>query len=336
MRKPAVPAAPHGSFATMSYDEEPAASATSPPRLIGLDWGSSQLRVWLYGPDGAVLAERNSSDGASRLTGGPAAFDAALGAVAGDWLGLGLPMLACGMVGSAHGWLEAAYVACPTALDRLHEHLAALTTSAGARLHIVPGLIDHPRPGTPDVMRGEETQLIGLLAGDPTLAFACTVVMPGTHSKWVSVREGRVSGFRTRMTGELYALLRQHSVLARLMPDGQSDWHSDGFDAGLNSARQSGGTDLSGQLFAARSLGLTSQLASAALPDYLSGLLIGHELLAGLSNHVGRLVLVGDAALCQRYRHALMRWGTAVQGEHSQTASAGLWRLAAQAGLTDS
>ncbi len=329
----------------------PSEQATAGAALIGLDWGSSQLRCWLLGPGGVVLAERSSADGASRLVGGAGEFDAALCRVAGDWLGLGLPLLACGMVGSAHGWREAAYVACPTALDQLHRHLAVVQTSTGAPLHIVPGLLDDPRPGTPDVLRGEETQVLGLLAGDPALAGGCTVVMPGTHSKWVSLRDGCVTGFRTRMTGELYALLRQHSVLARLMPDQPGEHPAglnlEGFDAGLDSARRAGGADLMAQLFSARSLGLTRQLPAQALADYLSGLLIGHELLAGLPGHemlaglpghemlagrVDPLVLVGDAALCQRYCHALQRLGCTPHSQHSHSAAAGLWQLAAQAG----
>jgi 2-dehydro-3-deoxygalactonokinase len=302
-------------------------------RLIALDWGSTRLRGWLLGDGGAVLAERSSADGASQLTGGAAAFDAALQALAGDWLALNVPVLACGMVGSAHGWREAPYVPCPVALDRLHEHCATLTTAGGALLRIVPGLIDDPADGTPDVMRGEETQLVGLLALDPSLASASTVLLPGTHSKWATLRAGRVTGFRTRMTGELFALLRQHSVLARLMPVGAGDahWRADAFDAGVDSARRGDGRDLGGQLFAVRTLGLTGRWPGDALPDLLSGLLIGHELVAGLAACGNApLALVGESALCRRYERALQAFGVAPAVVQSNTATAGLWHLAQQ------
>ncbi len=305
-------------------------------RLIALDWGSTRLRAWLLGDHGTVLHERGSDDGASCISGGVAAFDTALQTVAGDWLAQGVPAIACGMVGSAHGWREARYGACPADLGRLHEQLLEVPTAAGATLRIVPGLIDEPAGGTPDVMRGEETQIVGLLAQQPALAAACTVLMPGTHSKWVRVQQRRVVSLRTRMTGELYAVLRQHSVLGRLMPASDSSFDAEAFEAGVAAARRGEGRDLSGLLFAVRTLGLTGRLAASALPDYLSGLLIGQELLAGLQQEPGRLALVGEAALCQRYLHALhvlYAVGAMQHSVHTHTASAGLWQIAQQAGL---
>ncbi|MBW8898203.1 MAG: 2-dehydro-3-deoxygalactonokinase, partial [Massilia sp.] len=139
-------------------------------RLVALDWGSTRLRAWLLGDRGAILDERQGGDGASTLQGGAPAFDQALARLAGDWLGQGLPVLACGMVGSAHGWREAPYVACQARVDRLHEHLVEVRTSGGDALRIVPGLIDEPARSTPDVMRGEETQVVGLLHARPELA----------------------------------------------------------------------------------------------------------------------------------------------------------------------
>jgi 2-dehydro-3-deoxygalactonokinase len=317
-------------------DAPPAAPPAPPPtaRLIAIDWGSSRLRAWLLGPGGAVLADRSSDDGASRLVGGAPVFAAALQALAADWLALRLPAIACGMVGSAHGWREARYVGCPAPLAELHRHTVTVDTPAGTPLHIVPGLLDEPAGGTPDVMRGEETQLAGLLALDPARTAQATVLMPGTHSKWVRLEGGRVAGFRTRITGELYAVLRQHSVLGRLMPatdDGGE--HGDAFDAGVAGARQGAGSDLGAQLFAVRTLGLTGRLRAEALPDYLSGLLIGHELAAGLQAGGARLLLVGDPALCQRYGRALQAFGIQPAAVHGNTAIAGLWQLAQQARL---
>jgi 2-dehydro-3-deoxygalactonokinase len=306
----------------------------STAQLIAIDWGSSRLRAWLLGPAGTVLAERGSDDGASRLVGGAPVFAAALQALAGDWLAQRLPAIACGMVGSAHGWREARYATCPAALAELHRHTVKVDTPAGTPLHIVPGLLDEPATGTPDVMRGEETQLAGLLALDPARTAHATVLMPGTHSKWVRLQDGRVQGFRTRITGELYAVLRQHSVLGRLMPatdDGTE--HAEAFDAGVAAARGSAGADLSAQLFAVRTLGLTGRLRAESLPDYLSGLLIGHELAAGLHPGGPPLLLVGDPALCRRYGRALQAFGVSPAAVHGNTAVAGLWQLARQANL---
>jgi 2-dehydro-3-deoxygalactonokinase len=354
------PPSPDVPPATPPAPPSAAPAAPSTARLIALDWGSSRLRAWLLDPAGAVLAERGSDDGASRLVGGAPVFAAALQALAGDWLAQRLPAIACGMVGSAHGWREARYVACPAALSELHRHTVTVETPAGTPLHIVPGLLDEPAGGTPDVMRGEETQLAGLLALDPRRAAQATVLMPGTHSKWVRLEGGRVAGFRTRITGELYAVLRQHSVLGRLMPatdDGHelrpaaqrgSDLGShppqgegqggatdpaEAFDAGVAAACHGAGTDLGGQLFAVRTLGLTGRLRADALPDYLSGLLIGHELAAGLHPGAAPLLLVGDPALCRRYGRALQVFGVQPAAVHGNTAIAGLWQLAQQARL---
>ena len=199
-------------------------------------------------------------------------------------------------------------------------------------VHIVPGLIDDPAGGTPDVMRGEETQVLGLVHARPELAERACVLMPGTHSKWVQLRDGAVTSLRTRMTGEAYALLRQHSVLARLMPADDTTPHPQAFAAGVEAARAAGGTDLLAQLFSVRTLGLTQRWPAAALADHLSGLLIGHELLAGLRAADGPLALVGEPALCRRYVQALEILGATATAAETNTACTGLWQLAVQAG----
>lgn len=307
--------------------------ASATPHLVALDWGSTRLRAWLLGEHGAILAERQDASGASILAGGPAAFGQALAGLASDWLDLALPIVACGMVGSAHGWLEVPYVGCPARLDLLHAHLVEATAGA-ISVHIVPGLIDAPVRGTPDVMRGEETQVLGLVAARPDLSARACVVMPGTHSKWVRLTDGAVTGIRTRMTGETYALLRRHSVLARLMPSDDTDTPlgRDAFVAGVVAARDAQGSDLLAQLFSVRTLGLTARWPAQALPDHLSGLLIGHELVAGLSLADAPLALVGEPALCRRYALALDVLGATAVATHANTACAGLWQLAVQAG----
>ncbi|KQV87685.1 2-dehydro-3-deoxygalactonokinase [Pelomonas sp. Root1237] len=293
-------------------------------RLIALDWGSTRLRAFLLGADGAVLATRQSEQGASTLAGADA-FAQALAAVTNGWPEL--PMLACGMVGSQHGWREAPYAPCPADAAAL----ARQALQVDARFWIVPGLMHDG--AQPDVMRGEETQIVGAFALHPELAEQACLVLPGTHSKWARVEAGRVTGFATHMTGELYALLRQHSVLARLMPaDGSSAPSSQAFLAGVDAAREDGA--LSHQLFAVRTLGLFKRLPAEQLPDYLSGLLIGHEIANELKAATPeRLALIGDTALCARYALALGRFGMDKPLQLDNTAPAGLWRLAQTMGL---
>ncbi|MFT7773331.1 2-dehydro-3-deoxygalactonokinase [Roseateles sp.] len=300
-------------------------------RLIALDWGSTRLRAYLLGADGSVLASRESGNGASTLS-GEAAFAQAFAAIRGDWPAL--PVLACGMVGSQHGWREAPYAPCPADASALAQHALRLDE----RFWILPGLMHNE--ARPDVMRGEETQIVGALALHPELAEQSCLVLPGTHSKWARVEAGRVTGFATHMTGELYALLRQHSVLARLMPaegaSAPSSGASPAFLAGVDAGREDGA--LSHQLFAVRTLGLFKRLTPEQLPDYLSGLLIGHEIAHELAAGApARLALVGAPALCERYVQALGRFGLD-SGQRAplqldNTAPAGLWQLAQTMGL---
>lgn len=308
--------------------------------LVALDWGSSHLRAHALGPDGRVLDQRHGTDGASSLAGGAAAFEAALDRLAGDWCAGGVPVLACGMVGSAHGWVAAPYLDCPVELARLHRHLVQAPRAAGAPVRIVPGLCQRGAGQPADVMRGEETQLAGLLAAAPALAEAACVLMPGTHSKWVALRGGRVQGFTTRMTGELYALLRTQSVLARLMearadpPLPEAQRH-EAFDAGVAEARHGGGADLLQRLFGLRADGLLRGLGAEAAAERLSGLLIGAELAAGLAAEGGdaALALVGEPALCARYQRALGCFGRRAEVFEQPLAALGLWQVARAAGL---
>lgn len=291
--------------------------------LIALDWGSTRLRAFLLGAGGEVLATRQSNDGAATLSGADA-YAGALADLVGDWRAdhPALRLLACGMVGSQYGWREAPYVRCPADAAALAGQLLKLDE----RFSIVPGLVDDA--AQPDVMRGEETQIVGALALHPELADDACLVLPGTHSKWARVRGGKVRGFATHMTGELYALLRQHSVLSRLMPaDGASPASPEAFLKGVDAAREEGG--LAHQLFAVRTLGLFKQLAPEQLPDYLSGLLIGHEIASELRALTpGRIALVGDPALCARYAQALAHLGQPQPLLLDNTAPAGLWALA--------
>jgi 2-dehydro-3-deoxygalactonokinase len=305
----------------------------SQARLIALDWGTSSLRAYLLGEGGTVIEQRHKPWGLLHLPEG--GFAAALKGVAGDWLDAmpALPLIASGMVGSAQGWREAPYAECPADAAALALQLQSFEALPGVTLHIVPGVRrGGPRP---DVMRGEETQVMGLLALQPALAEDTTLVMPGTHSKWVRVQAGRIVDFHTYMTGELFALLREHSILGRPAREAGGGQASDGaFDRGVAAVRDAGAAGVTALLFSARALVLSGQLQAGDSLEYLSGLLVGEELRCALQDaDAVSPVLVGDAALCGRYRRALALFDRSSQTAGEGAAAAGLWQIARQAGL---
>ncbi|RKT25078.1 2-keto-3-deoxygalactonate kinase [Paraburkholderia sp. RAU2J] len=315
--------------------------------LIALDWGTTSLRAYLYDTDGQVLATRASPAGIMNLprSAEQGGFDAAFDDVCGAWLDAarGVPVIAAGMVGSAQGWLEAPYVDAPASADALVSGLVRVQAACGATLHIVPGILQ--RGELPNVMRGEETQIFGALGEDANAADygkRALIGLPGTHAKWAVVQAGRIERFHTFMTGEVFAALREHTILGRTMatpdrPDTEAFLH------GVSIAREKGQAGMLATVFSARTLGLTGQLARDELPDYLSGLLIGHEL-AGLdavltqqqsSLAAQSLRLIGNEALCERYRLALAQFGCTQAELVKQATERGLWRVASQAGLVN-
>lgn len=294
--------------------------AGNPAALIAVDWGSTALRGALLAADGTVLAQRSAARGLLSVPSGgwSAAFDDEFGA----WQAAhpDLPCLMAGMVGSRQGWAEAPYCPCPAGLADL---AAQLTWVQPGRVAIVPGL-SCEADGVPDVMRGEETQVFGALQhlglDDATL------VLPGTHSKWVQVRGGRITGFATHMTGECYALLRRQSILARTLPVDDDGWVPEAFDRGTARAQQPGG--LLHHLFAVRSLALFDRQDGAALLSYLSGLVIGEELRAQAVPAGQAVVAVGSAALTERYQRALAQRGVRVHSIGAEATWRGLGALA--------
>lgn len=321
-------------------------SLAASPAVIALDWGTSSLRASLMDRDGHVLERRARPWGIQHLPEG--GFVAALHGIAGDWRDRwpALPVVAAGMVGSRGGWREVPYVRCPADPAAIAAGLVAFDGGCGT-LHLVPGLIQEG--GLPDVMRGEETQILGALATDPALADGSLLVLPGTHSKWARVEAERIVGFTTYLTGELFALLREHSLLGRPARDAGAapaaatdvtpdEWSPDAaFQRGLRTARESGAAGIAGRIFSARSLFLTGGLSATQTLDYLSGLLVGEEIrsvLAGLgAGGCPPLVLLGDPALCRRYRAALAAFDIGQVRSLDDTGPAGVWRIARAAGL---
>ena len=272
-------------------------------RLLAVDWGSSSLRGALLGADGAALEERAFPRGILTVEAGgfPEVFQGCFG----DWMTPGTLCLISGMAGSKQGWREAPYCACPAGFDAI---AAALEWVEPGRIAIVPGLsID--KAGVPDVMRGEETQVFGALQ---LLGLNhARLVLPGTHSKWVSVTERKVRDFSTWMTGELYALLRRHSILSRMLPEDEPALDSAAFDQGV--AHALAGPGLLNTAFSTRTLSLFNRMDTAALPSYLSGLVIGEELKSQTLPRGEPVVVMGAEALTARYEQALAQLGVPVQ-----------------------
>jgi 2-dehydro-3-deoxygalactonokinase len=286
--------------------------------LIAVDWGTSSLRVARIAADGAVLEERSSDRGILTVPAG--AFAEVLRETCGDWLAAPDALcLVSGMAGSRQGWQEARYCSVPVGFRELAR---AVTWVEPGRIGLVPGLT-FEFLGTPDVMRGEEVQVFGAM--DLLQHQECMFVLPGTHCKWVRVAEGRIVSFATFMSGEFYGLLRQHSILARTLPPEDGPLDEPAFLRGVHHAQQA--RSLLHGAFSARTLALSDGLAAAALPSYLSGLVIGEELRAR-ALHGTEVVLVGNPVLTQRYALALRTLGCASRSLGAEATWRGLWALA--------
>lgn len=280
------------------------------------DWGTSRLRLFLCAAEGAVLERR---DGPGIAEAGAQAGEVFAGLTA-DWKA-GLPAILSGMVGSTIGWREAAYCACPAAPSAIAQ--AALrfeeptSNGNGRRIAIVPGLSCTNASGLFDVLRGEETQLLGALRLRPDLAQGRHLFcLPGTHAKWVLVEDGAVIRFQTALSGELFALLSRHSVLAR--GAGEASPAHPAFAAGAAPARGSAG--LLHLLFSTRSRQLSGEIPKAEAASYLSGLIVGAEIEAALRLFPadGPVVLVCTPALAALYEAVLQghdRPAVAVDGD---------------------
>lgn len=274
--------------------------------LISADWGTTALRLYLLTGEGRILDKRASTQGMTSV--GKGGFAAVLRDGCAGWLGDHgpLPALLSGMVGSRQGWVEAPYVSCPAGLPELARHTAKLDVPGFAGVEIVAGVDTTDALGLPDVMRGEECQIMGALA---LMALRDgTFVLPGTHSKWVTVTDGRITGFRTFMTGEIFAALKDHTILGRMMAQqvsNQGNADSEAFTRGVEVATKSASAgEWLHRLFSVRTLGLMGRLADTDAADYLSGLMIGWEMASLAARPHESLVLVGSRELSRRYRRA--------------------------------
>jgi 2-dehydro-3-deoxygalactonokinase len=264
---------------------------------IAVDWGTTNRRAWRLGADGALAGEMEDDRGILAVPKG--GFH---GAVAEIRTGLGdLPMLMAGMIGSNRGWVEAPYVRCPAGLPEL---AARLCWIEGEQAAIVPGAA-YDSDGAADVMRGEEVQLLGAYA-EGWVGPDSVLCHPGTHNKWVRLEDGRIAAFRTIMTGELFNLLKKHSILADLLALPAEPGPA--FEAGVRQGLD--GDDLTAELFSVRARTLLGKAPSDDASAYVSGLLIGADLKVGLRlAGSDEVVVIGRPDLTRLFCAALQAVG---------------------------
>jgi 2-dehydro-3-deoxygalactonokinase len=308
-----------------------------------LDWGTSSQRAWLLGQGGRVLDVRRPDHGLLSITrtldSGDStalarAYEDVFWRTCGAWLEAhpGIPTLACGMVGSRQGWREAGYLTVPAALDLAAEDLTVVEHRGGVA-HLVPGLrVPSTAQGAPgDVMRGEETQVVGVLDVLRDRNEPLTLVLPGTHTKWVSVRDRKVTSFTTSTASELYGLVLEHGLLGRTAAPEIPDEAA--FRQGAATASAARGALV--ELFGARALVLEGLLEASSVPDYVSGVLIGDEVshLLPRFGDRGRVVLCGVEGLCRRYAGVLSAVGVDAEVVAEDATVRGLWKIAVSTGL---
>jgi len=293
--------------------------------MIAVDWGSSSLRAYRLDAQGEIIERRPAPLGVLTCAG---RFDDVLREQIDGWDDT--LVVLCGMIGSRQGWAEVPYVRCPATAADVAGSMERIDSPAlpGRSVWIVPGVLYRSTAADGlDVMRGEETQLFGLMKRlDAGRHLVC---MPGTHSKWAFVRGGCIEAFFTAMTGEVFDLLRKHSLLGRLMPEGDSALDKSAVIRGVARARLPGG--LLNHLFSVRTSGLTETLAPEQLASYLSGILIASELLDSPWADQVRcqaVHLIGDSTVLEPYSIVMQELGITVQCHDEAFVAAGIHLLA--------
>lgn len=267
---------------------------------IAVDWGTSHLRAWAMANNGSVQSKASSEKGMSRLA--PEDFEAALLELIDPWIGPGqTQVLACGMVGSRQGWVEAPYLTTPC-MPLESRFARPSCMDKRLQVHVLPG-IKQANPA--DVMRGEEVQIAGFQASNPK--FDGILCLPGTHTKWVEVSAGEVVSFQTFMTGEMFAALCNHTVLRHTV--GAVGWDDDAFLEAVSDA-MSKPERLAARLFSLRAEGLLHGLEANRARSRLSGQLIGAELAAAQPYWLGQnLAIIGASQIAGIYAAALTQNG---------------------------
>jgi 2-dehydro-3-deoxygalactonokinase len=284
--------------------------------VIAIDWGTSAFRGYRLDSQGRILDSRSADKGILAVPEGR--FAEVLEEQVGDWIAQGeAPIVMSGMIGSRQGWAEVPYVQCPAGLAQIAAAMREVRWQGEGkrrRAWIVPGVACRDAAGVHDVMRGEEVQVLGASLVDGL------VCLPGTHSKWVVVDDEKIIRFSTYMTGEMYAVLKQHSILGRMIEEGGPD--SSAFAEGVKRSGEGGG--LLHHLFGVRTRGLMGELGPAASASYLSGILIGHELRAF---EVKKVHLLGTPELAVLYAQAAAALGIETEALDPEAAARSLFRL---------
>lgn len=291
--------------------------------MIGVDWGTTSFRAFRLARDGSIRDRRSAPRGILNVPDNR--FGETLREEIGPWLAAGDDhVLLSGMIGSRQGWREAPYLPCPAGPAEIGAALTDIPFDWG-QVKLVPGLSTEDSAGVPEVMRGEETQIIGCLPAIGEAGLAC---LPGSHSKWATVAAGRIAGFTTHLTGEAFAALRGHTILGRMMRDGAIDPMQ--FDQGV--ARAADPDGLLHHVFGARTLALTGRMAESDTASYLSGILIGHEVRAALAGQQGAVVqLIGAPELTALYARAIAACGCYAERHDGEAAARGLAAIGAHA-----
>jgi len=304
-------------------------SAGSDARLIGLDWGTTSFRAYLLGAGGEILRRLEEPRGILHVQGDD--FEGFFLKIMGPRLEeADVPVIVSGMITSRNGWVETPYVDLPAGPAELAAKLTRHPLSGGPVLHFITGATALDATGAPDVMRGEETEIAGLLGQgfDDGL-----IVMPGTHAKWVRIESGRIATFETFMTGEVFAALKDVTILAKLMQG--TDPAPEAFARGVR-AGHGDPAALLHRLFHVRTLPLMGMIGETATADFLSGLLIGTEIGAATRTRAdARVAIVGRSDLAGRYAEALRVAEIETVETPPDLAARGHFAIARMAGLLD-
>ena len=296
--------------------------------LIAIDWGTTSFRAYLFDSHRVIIDTIAASAGIMQSKNSD--FEDVFYTQIGGWLEKhpNVPVIASGMITSKQGWIETPYLPCPASLTDLSENLTKHLTVKGHTIYFVSGVCQ--KSPTPNIMRGEETQMAGLNSRK-----SMTAVLPGTHSKWIRLEGDTIQQFSTFMTGEIFAALTQHTILGRLITESENQ---DGFIVGVRegfSSQEEDGGILS-KLFGARAMPLLGLMSNDSIKDYISGLLLGTEIKeavqSGFGNNVNP-VICGTAELVSRYKKALEICGMQTELGKDDLAAFGLYRIATAAQL---
>ena len=292
--------------------------------FIALDWGTSSFRAYLVNSDGTIQETVSAPHGILAVK--DVAFDETLESHIGHW-DKALPIVASGMITSRQGWVELPYVACPANLQSIAAAVHPHTSKQGRKLFFVPGISYRSPYGIPDVIRGEETQVLGASQGE-TEHF----VTPGTHSKWIYVSNGEIKSFSTYMTGEVFALLKNHSILGRLMT-GETN-NPAAFEQGIRTSLKDPAGFLH-HIFSTRTLAIFNEMPTDHLSSYLSGQVIGTEIAHAIAKNLAgaQYQILATPALGEHYMKAMKIAGLKVSYGEPDVVVKGLRRIAVAAGL---